>query len=81
MHRNKSNHYSLNPRFNNQYNLQSQNRDVNNVNYTYARKRGCYNCGEFNHHSSNCRYDHKIRCNVCSALGHKSRLWMHYSNY
>ena len=35
---------------------------------------GCYNCGEFNHREANCRFDHKIKCNVCYEYGHKSRL-------
>ena len=35
---------------------------------------GCYNCGEFNHRKANCRFDHKIRCNICYEYGHKSRL-------
>ena len=35
---------------------------------------GCYNCGEFNHVQSNCRYDHKIKCNICHEYGHKSKL-------
>ena len=42
----------------------------NNAN---INRRGCYNCGEYNHRQSNCRYDHKIRCNVCQEYGHKSR--------
>lgn len=46
-----------------------------------TRKRGCYKCGEFNHHSGTCRYDHQIRCASCSTLGHKSRLCDIYSTY
>ena len=38
------------------------------------QKRGCYNCGEFNHRQSNCRYDHKLKCNNCFEYGHKSKL-------
>lgn len=38
------------------------------------RKRGCYNCGEYNHRQSNCRYDHQLKCNFCHEYGHKSRL-------
>ena len=45
-----------------------------------SNRYGCYNCGEFNHRQSNCRYDHKIRCNVCNTLGHKSRLCTQYNH-
>lgn len=38
------------------------------------RKTGCYNCGEFNHRQSGCRFDHKIKCGNCNQLGHKNRL-------
>ena len=40
----------------------------------YQRPAGCYNCGEFNHRQGQCRYDHRIKCNVCYRLGHKGRL-------
>lgn len=43
--------------------------------------RGCYNCGEFNHHYSMCRYDHQIRCGFCSGFGHKSRLCNRYNHH
>lgn len=49
-----------------------------NRNYD-GRKRGCYNCGEFNHVQMNCRYDHKLLCGYCKRLGHKSRLCQQYS--
>ena len=39
-----------------------------------GRRGGCYNCGEYNHHQSTCRYDHKIQCALCHSYGHKSRL-------
>jgi len=42
------------------------------------RARGCHNCGEYNHHQSSCRYDHKIRCALCHSLGHKSKLCLQY---
>ena len=42
-------------------------------------KVGCYNCGEFNHVQSKCRFDHKLRCGICRRLGHKSRLCQYYS--
>ena len=37
-------------------------------------RNGCFNCGEYNHRRSNCRYDHQIRCNNCYEYGHKSRM-------
>ena len=53
----------------------------NNYDYRYRKnphsaigKQGCYNCGEFNHNQSTCRYDHKIKCISCNQLGHKNRL-------
>ena len=36
--------------------------------------RPCYNCGETNHSHSECRYQQRVRCNNCSAYGHKTRL-------
>ena len=42
-------------------------------------RRGCYNCGEFNHRQSMCRFDHRVKCSVCHAFGHKSRLCNQYS--
>ncbi len=42
-------------------------------------RRGCYNCGEFNHHKENCRFDHLLRCGLCNQLGHKQRLCHYYS--
>ena len=48
---------------------------IQGYNSTTNRNRtGCYNCGEFNHVQSNCRYHHKIKCNVCHEYGHKSKL-------
>ena len=38
------------------------------------RQKGCFNCGEYNHRQTNCRYDHRIRCNYCFKFGHKSRM-------
>ena len=57
-------------------NYQINLRSHNNRGYmsTNRNKPGCYNCGEFNHVQSNCRYDHKIKCNVCHEYGHKSKL-------
>ena len=52
------------------------NRDENYPRYAFSEGNsyGCYNCGEFNHRQANCRFDHKIKCNVCYEYGHKSRL-------
>ena len=47
----------------------SSNRQMNN-----ELRNGCYNCGEYNHRQTTCRYDHRIRCNQCYQLGHKSRI-------
>ena len=40
---------------------------------------GCFNCGEFNHSQSTCRYDHKLRCAACNSLGHKSKFCNNYA--
>lgn len=37
-------------------------------------RRGCFNCGELNHYSDTCRFDHRLRCGYCNQLGHKTRL-------
>lgn len=37
------------------------------------RGEGCFKCGEFNHRSDTCRYDHKVRCTICHQFGHKSK--------
>ena len=37
------------------------------------QRRGCYNCGEYNHIQRNCRYDHEVKCVICNEYGHKSR--------
>ena len=44
-----------------------------------SKRTGCYRCGEFNHHQSNCRFDHKVRCNNCHAYGHKNKLCSYYN--
>ena len=44
-------------------------------------RRGCFNCGEYNHRRSNCRYDHQIRCNNCYEYGHKSRLCNYVNSF
>ena len=50
--------------------------------YSYnptSHRRGCYNCGEYNHHQNNCRFDHRVKCLYCHKLGHKHRLCRHYN--
>ena len=34
----------------------------------------CSNCGEKNHSLSECRYNHRVKCNQCNEFGHKTRL-------
>ena len=62
------------------YNRVDRSQVNTNVHYSQNRnstinrnRRGCFNCGEFNHRQNNCRYDHKVKCNVCQEYGHKSR--------
>ena len=80
--RNRFNHRIPNNRQNHHYvpydsdrQHHSSNRQIN----TESRN-GCYNCGEYNHRQSTCRYDHRIRCNQCYQLGHKSRI-CNFQNY
>lgn len=42
------------------------------------QRSGCYNCGEFNHRQSQCRFDHKVKCASCHSYGHKSKLCNFY---
>ena len=42
-------------------------------------KRGCFNCGEFNHHQATCRFDYKMTCGLCPQLGHKQKLCQYYN--
>ena len=35
--------------------------------------KACWFCGETNHVSKNCRHGQKVRCNLCSSLGHKAK--------
>ena len=51
------------------------------TNTQYRRKIGCFNCGKFNHRQSTCRFDHKLKCEICHSYGHKSRLCSYYSSY
>ena len=41
-------------------------------------KRKCWNCGETNHNSYNCRHGHPIKCNQCHSLGHKAKFCGRY---
>ncbi len=52
------------------------NRINNNTNNN--KSLGCYNCGEFNHRQSTCRFDHRLRCEDCHIQGHKRRLCEYY---
>ncbi|MEL6988692.1 MAG: SGNH/GDSL hydrolase family protein, partial [Bacteroidota bacterium] len=54
--------------------------DPHYSNSTVNSRRGCFNCGEFNHSVQTCRFDHKLRCSQCGILGHKSKLCQNYSN-
>lgn len=36
-------------------------------------RRGCYNCGERNHITKNCRHDGPITCTSCKRKGHKAK--------
>ena len=75
------------PRYNNHQQADSRNYmrqyneeglgDERNQRYQH-RPAGCYNCGEFNHRQGQCRYDHRIKCNVCNRLGHKGSLCRGY---
>ena len=38
-----------------------------------VHKRGCYNCGERNHISKNCRHGGPIVCSSCKREGHKAK--------
>lgn len=45
--------------------------------YTSTRGKysyGCYNCGEHNHRQDTCRFDHRLKCELCHRLGHKQKL-------
>ena len=37
------------------------------------QQRGCYNCGERNHVTSNCRHGQPIVCATCNRSGHKAK--------
>ena len=52
-------------------------RDERNQRYQH-RPAGCYNCGEFNHRQGQCRYDHRIKCNIGYRLEHKGRICSSY---
>ena len=52
----------------------SMNLDRSNV------RRGCYNCGEYNHRQNVCRFDHRLKCGNCGTLGHKSKMCLVFPN-
>ena len=89
MHRNtQHSHYNIptHNRFDRLQETYDDSHNINNYNYpthrhngNYSKKVGCYNCGEFNHIRSSCRFDHKLQCGICQSLGHKSRLCRYYS--
>ena len=37
-------------------------------------RHGCYNCGEYNRRQDSCRFDHRLKCELCNGLGHKQKL-------
>ena len=39
----------------------------------YNQERGCYNCGERNHVSNNCRHGQPVVCTSCNGRGHKAK--------
>ena len=49
------------------------------IHHNQQRREGCFNCGERNHRSDTCRYDHKIRCTECHQLGHKNKFCSYFS--
>ena len=64
---------------NNYHQTRQRNSRQSPITYTNQRRReGCYNCGERNHRSDMCRYDHKLRCTNCNQLGHKSKFCSYY---
>ena len=79
-HRQTFNEYNRDttPNENQHYDRSNISQNIPNRPGSYHRqtfnRRGCYNCGEFNHVQSNCRFDHVVRCNTCNRLGHKTRL-------
>ena len=44
-----------------------------------GERRGCFQCGEYNHTASTCRFDHKLKCGNCSELGHKMKFCRYFS--
>ena len=69
--------YNNNREYTNSVNSQSNHSYPKYINdraqYGGRKSGGCFNCGELNHHQSKCRYDHKIRCDLCHVYGHKRR--------
>jgi hypothetical protein len=40
---------------------------------TSESNRGCWNCGEYNHHANTCRHGKRIVCHQCESPGHKAK--------
>ena len=75
----RQNHYRRIPEYRQQYQQAdsryfSRTYESSNPQTDERRQKGCFNCGEYNHRQTNCRYDHRIRCNYCFKYGHKSRM-------
>lgn len=58
----------------NRFNGHPQSRPYHHQQEDRPRRQPCYNCGESNHDFSECRFDHRIRCDRCGSFGHKPRL-------
>ena len=43
----------------------------NGPRHVRTQRRGCYNCGELNHHRKDCGYSKPIQCFSCDGFGHK----------
>lgn len=50
---------------------QSSRNNMNSQEKSHARV--CWNCGERNPVSANCRHGHPIKCNLCHTSGHKAK--------
>ena len=75
----RQNYYRRRPEYHHQYQQPgshhfSRTFESSNSRVEEWKPKGCFNCGEYNHRQTNCRYDHRIRCNHCFKFGHKSRM-------